>query len=59
LENSLETTESSGRYFRSRGVRPMLFMGRAAETRVAGIGRDKLDKGIKVIYKHFANPLVT
>jgi len=40
-------------------VRPVLFMGRAAETRVAGIERDKLDKGIKLIYKHFAAPLVT
>jgi hypothetical protein len=34
-----------GRYFRSRCVRTVLFMGGAAETRVAGIERDKLDKG--------------
>jgi hypothetical protein len=52
-------TESSGRYSRSRCVRPVLFMGRAAEMRVSGIERDKPEKGIKMIYKHFAAPLVT
>jgi hypothetical protein len=33
--------------FRSRCVRLVLYMGRAGETRVAGIERDKIDKELK------------
>jgi hypothetical protein len=33
-------------------------MGCAAETDVAGVERDKLDKGIKTVYRHFSDPLV-
>ena len=40
-------------------MRPVLLLGRATEAREAGIERDKLDKEIKMIYKHFAAPLVT
>jgi hypothetical protein len=39
-------------------MRHVLFMGCAAETGVAGVEKDKLDKGIKTIYRHLATPLV-